>query len=633
MPDGIDLKRIINLDPETTVTDDDYTIVDSANGGAKKFALGQALNDLKSELSDALSPTSGARNLVTSAPELSKIYIAWNDNDSVVKSDNASYGCTRIDVEGLSYISTNINFVGPSYSFFGSSDEKRIGKIVDYQVPGTNYVYTVPANAKYAYFSQNITGDYGTLLSNYGLVVLSVNTPITDTATYNSDNYPYGASGVSYYADDLKLKNEYGKTISELVTALKFISKKNLALGLNEGQYAVAWNIGDTVSISTGANYAYVIADVEGCEYVTVNMNSMSDAYSFFTDASHKKVATSADNRVGTSRVYSVPSGAKYFYISTSDIPAWSAYGIVVFNGSEDIASTPANAEVFGYRTPKYFSDNLELLGGLTLGEISESANKVYHVEKDGSGDFDNLVEAIQTAVKYMNSVVYVGAGTWDIVDEFGSEYMEAVTSNSSTWGLVLKNNIHVIGTAKTLITAIYEGDTDNTKQYFSVFNAGEHGFTLENLAIEADNIRYVMHDDRGNGGQAPYTNRYINVSMKLTHGYWGDTALGGGLGVNGTFEIINCRFEGGAGTHRLAYYHGNNYGGETGAKCKIIVQGCYFADVGSFDMTNYGDSLEISTAYLSNNSFGSAPEVTNGSYAPRDTVAIVAWNNEIRSS
>lgn len=52
MPDGIDLKRIIDLDPETTVTDDDYTIVDSATGGAKKFALGQALNDLNEDITN-----------------------------------------------------------------------------------------------------------------------------------------------------------------------------------------------------------------------------------------------------------------------------------------------------------------------------------------------------------------------------------------------------------------------------------------------------------------------------------------------------------------------------------------------------------------------------------------------------
>lgn len=54
MPDGIDLKRIIDLDPETTVTDDDYTIVDSTTGGAKKFAIGQALGEIKDGL-DAMS--------------------------------------------------------------------------------------------------------------------------------------------------------------------------------------------------------------------------------------------------------------------------------------------------------------------------------------------------------------------------------------------------------------------------------------------------------------------------------------------------------------------------------------------------------------------------------------------------
>ena len=52
MPDGIDLKRIINLDPETTVTEDDYTIVDSLTGGAKKFALGQALGEIKDGFDD-----------------------------------------------------------------------------------------------------------------------------------------------------------------------------------------------------------------------------------------------------------------------------------------------------------------------------------------------------------------------------------------------------------------------------------------------------------------------------------------------------------------------------------------------------------------------------------------------------
>lgn len=411
-----------------------------------------------------------------------------------------------------------------------------------------------------------------------------------------------------------------------------FIEKKNLFAGITTGKYSVAWNVGNTVSFADGANYAYGIADVEGLSNVTINLINMSDAYSFFTDAQNKKVATSADNRVGTSRVYNVPSGAKYFYVSSSDITTWTQYGFVMLEGTDNIVTNPVSTSQYPYDTTMFFADNLKLSTGITVGEALETASKVYHVEKDGSGDYDSLVAAIQEAVKYNNSIVYVGAGTWDIVDELGSTYMEAVTSNPLTWGLELKNNIHIIGTAKTIIQARYTGTTQNTREYFSVFNAGAYGFTLENVKIVADNIRYIIHDDRGSGGSTPYVNKFINCDMKLTSGYYGDTVIGGGLGINGTIEIRNCRLEGSAGTHRLAYYHGNNYQGETGAKCTIIVQGCYFAGDGSFDVTKYGDSTEMSTAYLSNNSFGSAPQVTSGSYAPQDNMQIVAWNNEIRT-
>lgn len=406
-----------------------------------------------------------------------------------------------------------------------------------------------------------------------------------------------------------------------------FIDRTNLVNALHPGQYAIAFNIGDAVRFGENDRYAYGRATVAGLEYVTINLSNMSDTFSFFTDSASKKVAASADQRVGTSRVYAVPNGAKYMYISTTYA---SQYGIVVFSGSEDIVTNPVSAVNYPYGKSIYVADNLKLTNGMKISDLL-SSGPVYHVEKDGSGDFTKLVDAIQEATQYMNAVVYVGAGTWDIVDEFGETYMESVSSNPTTWGLELKNNVHVIGTAKTIIQAHYTGTTQNTREYFSVFNAGAYGFTLENVKIDADNIRYVIHDDRGSGGSTPYVNKYINCDMKLTNGYYGDTVIGGGLGINGTIEIRNCRFEG--RTHRLAYYHGNNYRGETGAKCTIIVQGCYFAGDGSFDVTKYGDSTEMSTAYLSNNSFGSAPQVTSGSYAPQDNMQIVAWNNVIRDT
>ena len=571
----------------------------------------------------------------------------WNCWTATVYQEATEiYACFEFDIpSGTEYISSNWQWANNSFSAFVNDSYAKIDLIKNTKTSDSGYVYAVPEGATKACISfDNRSGN--TLNNKYNSAGIVFVVGIANISTKTKGDY---AEETSYFADNLKLSSENEATIPEAISALKstdtklsgevaviaqqFNKKKNLVMGLNEGEYSIAFRIGDTVTTNSNASYAYGYADVEGHEHVTVNMPSMSDAYSFFTDVNHKKVATSADNRVGTTRVYTVPTDAKYFYVSTREKTAWETYGIVIFDGDADIASSPVSAEIYPYNTAFYFADNLKLFTGGTIGSRLENTGLTFHVEKDGSGDFTNFVEAIQEATKYMDSVVYVGAGTWNIIDEFGSTYMESVTSDPATWGLVLKNRVHVVGTAKTIITAKYTGTTENTRQYFSAFNAGAHGFTLENLEIEADNIRYVMHDDRGNGGQTPYINRYINVSMKLTHGYYGDTALGGGLGVNGTLEIINCRFEGSPETHKLAYYHGNNYGGETGAKCKIIVQGCYFANNGSFDVTKYGDSIEMSTAYLSNNSFGSAPQVTSGSRAPQDNMQIVAWNNEIRTT
>lgn len=45
--------------------------------------------------------------------------------------------------------------------------------------------------------------------------------------------------------------------------------------------------------------------------------------------------------------------------------------------------------------------------GGLNKAHLT----RIYHVEKDGSGDFTKLVDAIEEAEKYMDSIVYVGKG------------------------------------------------------------------------------------------------------------------------------------------------------------------------------------------------------------------------------
>ena len=54
MPEGITLKRIINMDEATELTSSDYALVDSATGGPKKFALGNEISSLKEDFTDLM---------------------------------------------------------------------------------------------------------------------------------------------------------------------------------------------------------------------------------------------------------------------------------------------------------------------------------------------------------------------------------------------------------------------------------------------------------------------------------------------------------------------------------------------------------------------------------------------------
>ena len=142
--------------------------------------------------------------------------------------------------------------------------------------------------------------------------------------------------------------------------------------------------------------------------------------------------------------------------------------------------------------------------------------------------------------------------------------------------------------------------------------------------------MRYSIHDDQGWSGDTPYTNKFINCTLIHKNGMYGD-CIGGGLGENCEIEIRGCYLEGNNDVVRLAYYHGNNHTGVTDAKGNIVVCDNYFAGVGTFKVHKYGDSTEMTTAYVRNNSFGTAPSVTTGQDA-QDNMQIVAWCNEIRS-
>lgn len=264
--------------------------------------------------------------------------------------------------------------------------------------------------------------------------------------------------------------------------------------------------------------------------------------------------------------------------------------------------------------------------------ELFSVMPKVYNVQKDGSGDFINIVDAIKCATERFDSIVYIGPGTWDILDELGEEYLS--TASELNQGIVLKNRIHVICSSKAYIKCIYNGSDPEVIDHISAFNSGPYGFTLENADIEVANIRYCVHDER-NAETEHYDNYFINCRMKNTNQTPGSRAqcIGGGLGYDGHIVVDGCIFESPMRTNGgIVTYH-NAHGLATDSKSFIEIKNSYFKGTNTFNAYYYGASEVMTTCLVHGNSFGCAPNVlaadTNNSN--NINMEIVSWNNEIR--
>lgn len=259
----------------------------------------------------------------------------------------------------------------------------------------------------------------------------------------------------------------------------------------------------------------------------------------------------------------------------------------------------------------------------------------IYHVEKDGSGNFTKLSDAIIEATKHMDSVVYVGAGTWDLISELGSTYIESVNINNR--GLYLKNRIHLIFASNSKVTCNYTGSTADVMTWLSAFNAGEYGFTLENCRIEASKCRYAVHDERDQDSDA-YTNHYINCSMYMDNSNNTATTahqcIGGGLGKNGHIIIENCDFESVNTRAVPSVYTPVSYHNSAGTgKSRIDASGVYMVE-GTFRLNWYGTSTEKTECYVHDCSMTHA--ILNGaetSGSTNENMEVIAWNNEIRTA
>lgn len=292
---------------------------------------------------------------------------------------------------------------------------------------------------------------------------------------------------------------------------------------------------------------------------------------------------------------------------------------------------------------PEYYSD-YGVVRERTIGDarLGNAAVNVVTVAKDGTGDFDTISAAAEYARYHANTTVYVQGGVYDIIEEMGDAYFSAFTSSTSAnSGIVLTNGVRMVFSSSALVTCNYTGSNAYVKSKFSPFvvDKGKHtGFTLENLHLEASNVRYCVHDDTG-GQQTPYRNVYRNCHMYIDNtantAWSAEMCIGGGVGAGTEVLIEGCWF--GCGVTKgwnpkVVGYH-NCDASWSPCRANIVIRDCYFDGVSTCGCSHYGEHSEMSRMMVTGCSLGAAPTVKfeDESAFDQENFELIAWDNTIR--
>ena len=266
--------------------------------------------------------------------------------------------------------------------------------------------------------------------------------------------------------------------------------------------------------------------------------------------------------------------------------------------------------------------------GAFLVKTINEP--RIYHV--GSTREYTKIKDAVAEAIKYPNSKVYLDGETFDLVEEFGLDYLNSFNpSDSSMLGIVLENDVSVIGTARTKIVFDYQGGNEKIHERFSPFLLGVNnygGFTLENLDVKSINCRCTVHDEAG-GKEYPNYNHYVNCTFyhDSSNTSWGaHQSIGGGLGRQSTIVIENCHITTIGGDTPVSY-HNCRY---ADAKSLVVVKDSWIS--GATLISNLGLSDEKSRMIVCGCSLGKAPNVMNNVSAENhENVELVEWGNTIR--
>lgn len=305
-----------------------------------------------------------------------------------------------------------------------------------------------------------------------------------------------------------KLSGEQGKNMFNVNTANQiagiYISYDNGYARANESftTYVVPVTAGDTLSFNKGGAHVCgfsIVPDITTAEVGKYVVGFVAD--SGFADANPKQG-------------YTVPAGVVALTVSTSNGAQ--------FQVEEGSTSTDYEPYVFGLPANK------------VIGLPSSAITTTYTIKADGSGDFTDLRECLESITDSSESNQYtisIYPGIYDI----GALYTAEEQAQSK--GLSIPDYVSLVGIGEKR-NIILKAELETPSTSFSVLNP-KNVCSLINLTIDSDSCRYTIHDDFQSKTNGKNIRNVKNCIIRGTHTQYG-SVIGCGVKGNATWNYEN---------------------------------------------------------------------------------------------
>lgn len=423
-----------------------------------------------------------------------------NCNDINI-SKNYKLNTTGGLIEEAEYSTTDYIEVEPNMNLCSDFGMPTNAPIVCFYDQNKTYISSL-------YTTENWTeiGHFTTPANCYYIRMCTSTIKMNDTTTgiYTSsilptEFIPYGEFSI----DGFKLKDDsVGESMIQNVAvsdskiqynSLDFKKLKGLVTNLMNGSdenNLINYKLNLTGEAIEGANYTtsgYLEVGGNMDVYCDFNMANTGNAIAFYdADKIYISGVTVKTNWTSPEAV-KTPENTKYIRICAAT---------TTFTGGEKGCYTNCTEKPSEYIEYGKYVLNANL-------DIVRPSNTIT-VNPDGTGDFTNLRDALESTNTTDNFVIEIAEGTYDVFADYTEEEINAAdyVSNDMTsfCGLMVNGNITLKGIGLKENTII-KGELDpNTYSYgvreqISTLNL-QGNITLENLTVTSKYIRYSVHDD-----------------------------------------------------------------------------------------------------------------------------------------